>query len=84
MTYKTYKGKYDKDKTWTRKKIYSIAPWIVKEVDKRKTRLFNELHNSRNSGSKCSYLGMSNVQVAIWLRRKASENPATSFRQMLL
>jgi hypothetical protein len=65
-------------------KNYSIALWIVKEVDKRKTRLFNELHNSRNSGSKCSYLGMSNVQVAIWLRRKASENPATSFRQMLL
>jgi hypothetical protein len=65
-------------------KNYSIALWIVNEVDKQKTRLFNELHNSRNSGSKCSYLGMSNVQVAIWLRRKASENPATSFRQMLL
>jgi hypothetical protein len=65
-------------------KNYSIALWIVKEVDKQKRRLFNELHNSRNSGSKCSYLGMSNVQVAIWLRRKASENPATSFHQMLL
>jgi hypothetical protein len=73
-----------KTKQEEEKKNYSIALWIVKEVDKRKTRLFNELHNSRNSSSKYSYLGMSNVQVPIWLRRKASENPATSFRQMLL